>query len=206
LRRASLKPIAIACFRLRTFLPELLRSVPFFLRCIADLTRRFAAVPYLAMPLVPARAVRGTKLGRNIGVHRLHRVCTASLNRQHALISILAIFAMTGVARLDVSGNVALAMTISPHLSFAPADLRVRLDVTPNARNRSLLVVAESDEFYRSSELPLDAEDAPRSITIQFRGLPPGEYAVSSEAKDADGGRCAFVHQEITVLAGSAIR
>jgi hypothetical protein len=37
--RASLKPIAMACLRLVTFRPELLFSVPFFLRCIADLTR-----------------------------------------------------------------------------------------------------------------------------------------------------------------------
>ena len=148
----------------------------------------------------------------------MHRVCAASVNRhsmvlsmkscfrQRALISILAVFAMTGAARPDVSGNVPLAMTITPHLSFAPADLRVRLEVTPNARNRLLLVVAESDGFYRSSEMPLDADDAPRSFTIQFRGLPPGEYSVSSEVKDADGERCAFVHQEVRVLAGSAIR
>jgi len=125
---------------------------------------------------------------------------------QRALISILAVFAMTGAARPDVSGNVPLAMTLAPHLSFAPADLRVRLDVTPNARNRSLLVVAESVEFYRSSEMPLDAEDAPRSITIQSRGLPPGEYSVSSEVRDADGGRRAFVHQEMSVLAGTPVR
>jgi hypothetical protein len=123
--------------------------------------------------------------------------------RQRALISILAVLGVIAIARPDVSGDVPLAMTIAPHLSFAPADLRVRLDVTPNVRNRSLLLVAESDEFYRSSEMPLDAADAPRSFTIQFRGLPPGAYSVSSEVKDADGERCAFVHQEITVLAGA---
>ena len=47
--RASLRPIAIACFRLLTVRPEPLLSVPFFLRCIADLTRFPAALPYLAM-------------------------------------------------------------------------------------------------------------------------------------------------------------
>jgi hypothetical protein len=47
--RASLRPIAIACFRLFTFRPDPLFSVPFFLRCIADLTRLPAALPYLAM-------------------------------------------------------------------------------------------------------------------------------------------------------------
>jgi hypothetical protein len=126
--------------------------------------------------------------------------------RQRALISILAVLGVIAAAKPDLFGDVPLTMTVAPHLSFAPADLRVRLDVTPNARNRSLVVVAESDEFYRSSERPLDAEDAPRSFTIQFRGLPPGEYLVSSEVKDADGGRCAFVHQEIRVLAGAATR
>ena len=47
--RASLRPIAIACFRLFTLRPELLLSVPFFLRSMADFTRLPAALPYLAM-------------------------------------------------------------------------------------------------------------------------------------------------------------
>ena len=47
--RASLSPIAIACFRLRTFRPEPLLRVPIFLRCRADFTRLPAAFPYLAM-------------------------------------------------------------------------------------------------------------------------------------------------------------
>jgi hypothetical protein len=47
--RASLRPIAIACFRLRTFRPDPLFSVPFFLRRIADSTRLPAAFPYLAI-------------------------------------------------------------------------------------------------------------------------------------------------------------
>jgi len=47
----------MACFRLSTFHPEPLLSVPFFLRCIADLTRLPAALPYLAMGHVNANAV-----------------------------------------------------------------------------------------------------------------------------------------------------
>src|SRR5213592_1976219 len=46
---ASLRPIAIACFRLFTLRPELLFKVPFFRRCIADLTRFCADLPYLAI-------------------------------------------------------------------------------------------------------------------------------------------------------------
>jgi hypothetical protein len=60
--RASLKPIAIACFRLFTVRPDPLLSVPFFLRRIADLTRFPAALPYLAMTLDDAKAVLSADL------------------------------------------------------------------------------------------------------------------------------------------------
>jgi hypothetical protein len=59
--RASLSAIAIACFRLFTFAPELLRSVPFFLRRIADSTDLLAALPYLA--IVPSPPERPSRAG-----------------------------------------------------------------------------------------------------------------------------------------------
>jgi hypothetical protein len=99
-----------------------------------------------------------------------------------------------------LSSEAPLTMAVAPSVSFAPAELRVRLGVTPGARNRSLVVVAESEDFYRSSEMPLDAEEAPRSVTVQFRGLPRGVYAVSGEVRDVDGQILAAVHQEIRVL------
>jgi hypothetical protein len=49
LLRASLRPIAMACFRLVTLRPEPLFSVPFFLRRIADSTFFDADLPYFAM-------------------------------------------------------------------------------------------------------------------------------------------------------------
>ena len=48
--RASLSPIAIACFRLLTLPPELLRSVPALRRRIADSTVFRDPFPYFAMP------------------------------------------------------------------------------------------------------------------------------------------------------------
>src|SRR5262245_18044341 len=49
-RRASESPIAIACLRLFTLLPERpLRSFPCFRSCIARLTLRCAVLPYLAI-------------------------------------------------------------------------------------------------------------------------------------------------------------
>jgi len=52
-RRASDRPMAIACFLLFTRLPERpLRSVPRFLLCIARFTLLLALLPYLAMRLL----------------------------------------------------------------------------------------------------------------------------------------------------------
>jgi hypothetical protein len=48
-RRASLRPIAIACLRLVTFLPDPERSVPFLRLRIARATFRPARFPYFAM-------------------------------------------------------------------------------------------------------------------------------------------------------------
>jgi hypothetical protein len=60
--------MAIACFRLFTLRPEPLLSVPFFLRCIADLTRLPAAFPYLAMSSISANAVLKRNPHQHIGV------------------------------------------------------------------------------------------------------------------------------------------
>jgi hypothetical protein len=49
-RRASDRPMAMACFRLLTFFPDLpLFNLPRLRSCIAFLTFRFAVLPYFAM-------------------------------------------------------------------------------------------------------------------------------------------------------------
>jgi hypothetical protein len=50
---ASLRPMAIACFRLFTFRPDPLFNVPFFRRRIADSTRFEADFPYRAIESPP---------------------------------------------------------------------------------------------------------------------------------------------------------
>ena len=60
-RRASDNPIATACLRLVTFLPELpLRNVPRLRSCIVFLTFDCAVVPYLGMVISIAAGLLGT--------------------------------------------------------------------------------------------------------------------------------------------------
>jgi hypothetical protein len=93
-----------------------------------------------------------------------------------------------------------LTMVVSPNKSMAPATIRVRLGVEPASENRILDVVADSGDFYRSSEIPLDGEHAPHTIVVEFPSLPAGAYTVRGMIRDSGGHRCASVDQEVTVL------
>jgi len=72
-----------------------------------------------------------------------------------------------------------IRMQVSPSVARAPADLMVRISVPYDAENRSLRVVAESADFYRSSEVPLDGEGRPPLNVFEFRNLPSGLYQVT---------------------------
>ena len=71
-----------------------------------------------------------------------------------------------------------ITLRVSPTMAFAPADLLIRASVDVNADNRKLEIVAESNDYYRSSEIQLDGEDAVRTSLVSFRSLPGGEYTV----------------------------
>jgi hypothetical protein len=105
-----------------------------------------------------------------------------------------------------VRANDYLDMVASPSKSMAPATIRVRLKVEPMTDNRVLDVVADSGEFYRLSEVSLDGASAPRTITVEFSGLPGGTYVLHGELRTQNGERRASVFQEITVLPSNRAR
>jgi hypothetical protein len=121
-----------------------------------------------------------------------------------ALIGTTTLLATITIVKLAAAAP--LTMTVAPYLAFAPADLRVRVDVPRSPQNRTLVIVAESDEFYRSSEMPLEGEDAPRVIEVQFRSLPNGQYLVLGETRDQNGRTLAAVRQDVRVLSMAGSR
>src|SRR3954454_17119911 len=60
------------------------------------------------------------------------------------------------------AGDTALILAVAPSQSFAPATVSVRLTIEPSIANRRVAVTVDSEDFYRSSEIPLDADHAPR--------------------------------------------
>ena len=93
-----------------------------------------------------------------------------------------------------------LAMRISPRMVYEPATLRIELSVEPDSDNRVLLIVAESVDFYRSSEIQLDGERAPRTNVVSYRSLPARDYSVQGVLVGTDGRERAQVRQAVMVI------
>lgn len=99
-----------------------------------------------------------------------------------------------------------LALKVSPAVAFAPANLIVRTTVEADSANRAMEIEAESVDFYRSSAVELDGENAPRTTQYEFRNLPPGRYSVKATLRGSDGHPRAAVRTEVNVMASGMTR
>ena len=107
---------------------------------------------------------------------------------------------LTALAPSSLGGASRLAMKVSPTLAYAPARLWVHTRVERNTENRAIEIIAESEEFYRSSEIQLDGERAPRETTFEIRGLPAGLYDVMAVLKGVGGRKLEMVHTQVTLF------
>jgi hypothetical protein len=71
-----------------------------------------------------------------------------------------------------------LSMRLSQTVASAPAEVIVTATVERGADNRALEIAAESQDFFRSSLVTLDGDQAPRTTQLRFTNLPSGEYVV----------------------------
>ena len=105
---------------------------------------------------------------------------------------------------LPLGAGERITIKVSPAVSFAPANLIVRTMIVADADNRAVEIIAESPDFYRSSEIQLEGDKAPRTTMFEFRSLPPGTYEVRANLIGVGGQQRAFVRQQINVIAGGA--
>ena len=110
-------------------------------------------------------------------------------------------FALFLASAVFVNAAQPLTLAVSPVQSFAPTNLTIRVHVEPDAGNRALEVVAESGEYYRSSLIQLDGDEAPRTILLEMRNLPVGEYDVRGTLINSAGRERSAVHKQVVVVA-----
>lgn len=109
-------------------------------------------------------------------------------------------------ATLKAGAGEMMTVTVSPAVAFAPATLVVRAKIEADARNRTVEIVAESPNFYRSSEIQLDGDRAPRTNTIEFRSVPSGTYEVKATLRDSTGEARASVRSTVNIIAAGGER
>jgi hypothetical protein len=108
------------------------------------------------------------------------------------------------ITTLPMGAGERITVKVSPAVAFAPANLVVRTMIEADQDNRAVEIVAESDDFYRSSQIQLEGDKAPRTTSFEFRSLPPGTYEVRALLLGADGKQRAFARQTVNVIASGA--
>ena len=82
-----------------------------------------------------------------------------------------------------------IRLRVTPAISREPAFVNVTAHIDRNSANRALEIVAESADFYRSSTISLEGDNAPSTNLFSFKSLPGGSYRISATLIDAQGGR-----------------
>jgi hypothetical protein len=95
-------------------------------------------------------------------------------------------------------GEETLTIRVSPAVSTAPAVVTVRTMVEAHADNRTLDIIAESRDFYTSTQVTLQGADSPRFNEVRFRSLPEGNYEVTVILMGSHGQR-AYMTRKVLV-------
>jgi hypothetical protein len=106
-------------------------------------------------------------------------------------------------AAMPLGADEPISMKVSPAVAFAPANLIVRATIPSDIANRAVEIIAESSDFYRSSEIQLEGDKAARTTTFEFRSLPSGTYEVRATLYGT-GGKRGVVRQQVNVMASGA--
>ncbi len=80
-----------------------------------------------------------------------------------------------------------LTLQIRPTIALEPATVLVRTRVEADRLNRSMEVTADSEEYYRSSVVDMDGENAPTTDSFTFKNMPAGTYEIRVIVRDSAG-------------------
>jgi hypothetical protein len=107
--------------------------------------------------------------------------------------------ALVGVAS-ELGASEPLSLKVRPNVAMAPATITVLAMIEPDAQNRVVEIVTESDDFYRSSQIPLEGDHARRANQLELRSLPPGLYSVTATLKGPGDRTRAMIHESVNIM------
>jgi hypothetical protein len=112
-----------------------------------------------------------------------------------------AFLALTGTTRGDARDVVEIRL--NGRYFIEPATVRILVAVEPDADNRALLIEADGEQMYRSSELTLSGADEKRLHSVEFRNLPAGYYTLRAQVRSSSDIR-GMASQELFVTGSGA--
>lgn len=81
----------------------------------------------------------------------------------------------------------ALGLTVSPMFSHAPAELRFKIVIEPDAANRAFALTLDGERYYRSTAGELNGEDDVKTRWIVYGSVPAGRYIATLVVEKVDG-------------------
>ena len=95
-----------------------------------------------------------------------------------ARLALVIVAALALLATSPLGAGERLSMRVSPVMALAPATLVIDAVAERDPVNRALQIQVESADYYRSSRVQLDGDQAPRTTTIRYDNVPGGIYEV----------------------------
>jgi hypothetical protein len=93
----------------------------------------------------------------------------------------------SGAVSSDTGAPVTLA--VRPTVLFEGRDVRTTVRTPRDPRNRELRIIVDAPDYYASSDVQLDGDDAPATHQFTWKELPSGTYRVEAILTRADGER-----------------
>ena len=110
------------------------------------------------------------------------------------------VLTVLAVSAVPLVAGERIGVRVTPSVAFAPAVVQVRASVPADEDNRALQIIAESHNFYSSSEIQLDGGKAPTTTTVEFRSVPVGLYSVRVVVKGSGGKEIGSARTEVNIV------
>ncbi|MEO5741589.1 MAG: hypothetical protein ABIS29_13445 [Vicinamibacterales bacterium] len=87
---------------------------------------------------------------------------------------------------MHMSADEAISITVRPAVTSFRGNAQLRVLVSRNEKNRSLVWEVDGPNYYRSSSMTLDGAAAARSYFFMVKELPAGDFEVRATVKRND--------------------
>ncbi len=87
---------------------------------------------------------------------------------------------------MQMSADEAISITVRPAVTSYRGNAQLKVLVSRNEKNRSLVWEVDGPNYYRSSSISLDGAASPRSYFFMVKELPAGEFDVRVSVKRSD--------------------